>query len=72
MNKVPDPIQTIQVIVAHEVAFDMEKMRKVTGNLLARLGCPKCHSGFDIRFIQERGFVVNSRTLDVQGFPELG
>ena len=39
------------------MAYDLKKMQKVTANVLGRLGCPACHSGFDIRFIQARDYV---------------
>jgi hypothetical protein len=58
--------RTIRVVVPFDVAFALDKMQKVTSNLLGRLGCPNCHSGWDIRFIHERDFVVNPKTLDVQ------
>jgi hypothetical protein len=61
----PDALRPVRVVVSGEVAFDLKKMQKVTANLLGRLGCPACHSGFDIRFIQALDFVVNPKTLEV-------
>lgn len=57
----------VRVSVPAEVAFSLEKMNKVTAGILGRLGCPGCHSGFDIRFLVERDFVVNAK-LEI-GYP---
>ena len=65
----PIPTRTVHLVVPREVAFSLEKIQKVTVNLLGRLGCPQCHSGFDIRFIQERDFIADPRTLEVHGLP---
>jgi len=66
------PSRSVRIVVPREVAFNLERMQKVTANLLGRLGCSQCHSGFDIRFLQELDFVVNSKTLEVQGSPIVG
>jgi hypothetical protein len=58
----------VRVVVPTEVLFNFDKMQKVTANVLGRLGCPSCHSGFDIRFLRETDFLVNVKTLDVHGF----
>ena len=55
----------ITVMVPPEVAFDLDKTQVVLKNVLGKLGCPGCTSGFDIRFVLERDFVVNPQTLDV-------
>jgi hypothetical protein len=62
----PMPLRGVRVFVPAEVAFNLEKMQKVTANLLGRLGCPGCHSGFDIRFIHELDFIVNAKTMEIQ------
>ncbi len=66
--------RTVQVAVSPEIAFDAKKMQKVTATLLGRLGCPGCHSGFDIRYRQLLDFVVNPKTLELEGreFEQLG
>jgi hypothetical protein len=56
----------VRVVVPTDVLFNLDRMQKVTANLLGRLGCPACHSGFDIRFLRETDFLVNAKTLDVQ------
>jgi hypothetical protein len=40
---------------------DLDTLNKVTGVVLGKLGCGQCHSGFDIRFNQERIFVLNEQ-----------
>jgi hypothetical protein len=57
----------VRVVVPTDVLFSLDKMQKVTANLLGRLGCTTCHSGFDIRFVRETDFLVNAKTLDVHG-----
>ncbi len=57
----------VRVNVPFDVLFSLDKMQRVTANVLARLGCPSCHSGYDIRFLLESEFLVNAKTLDVQG-----
>ena len=57
----------IRTVVPSDVLFSLDKMQRVTANLLGRLGCPTCHSGFDIRFVRETDFLVNAKTLDVHG-----
>lgn len=54
----------VHVTVPAAVAFDLESMNKVARDVVARLGCDNCHSGWDIRFRTARQFVVNEK-LDV-------
>ena len=65
----PVPIRTINIHLTRDVANDLGKMQKVTANVLGRLGCPQCHSGHILNFLEIREFVVNPKTLDVH---ELG
>ena len=53
--------KVIKVKVPASVAFDLKKMNKVTAEVLGRLGCPGCHSGYDLRFDFERQFVFNEK-----------
>jgi hypothetical protein len=50
---------TVRVSVPSKVFYDLEKMQAATKEILGRLGCSSCHSGFDIRFRQESEFRVN-------------
>jgi len=49
----------VRVTVPASIARDLDRMAVVTKDVLGRLGCPQCHSGFDIRFDIEREFFVN-------------
>ncbi len=60
--------RAIYVSVPASVAFDLKKMQKVTETVLGRLGCPGCHSGFDIRFDFERRFQFNEKLEMERGF----
>lgn len=55
----PKKHRTVRVTVPVKVAFDLGRMQEVTESVLDRLGCPQCHSGWDIRFDMERNFVVD-------------
>lgn len=46
----------VQVSIPAGAANDLKVMQKITANVLGKLGCLACHSGFDIRFIQEELF----------------
>ncbi|MGE0403908.1 MAG: hypothetical protein AB7T06_44785 [Kofleriaceae bacterium] len=52
------PIVTVSVPA--KLAANLKDMEKLTANVLGKLGCPGCHSGFDIRFRQELEFVANA------------
>ncbi len=49
----------VHVSVPVGIYYNADKMAMVTKEVLGRLGCLACHSGFDIRFQQEVEFVVN-------------
>jgi hypothetical protein len=53
--------KAIYVTVPVSVAYDMGKMHKITETVLGKLGCPGCHSGFDIRFDFERRFAFDEK-----------
>lgn len=53
--------RTVRVSIPAKVAFDLDSMQQVTANILERLGCPACHSGWDIRFDMERQFLVDEK-----------
>ncbi len=58
-------LRQVHVLVPHGVANDLKKMERVTASVLGRLGCGGCHSGYDIRWIQELGYTVNPQSLEV-------
>jgi hypothetical protein len=64
----PDPWRPINVYVTRDIAFNLEKMNKVTAQVLDRIGCGGCHSGRILFFHQLENFVVNPQTLNVQEF----
>jgi hypothetical protein len=43
----------VHVSVPAGAANNLALMQKITASILGKLGCLGCHSGFDIRFIQE-------------------
>ena len=60
MNEIkPGQHGVVYVSVPSQVFYDFEKMHVATKEILGRLGCGQCHSGFDIRFHQEIEFHVN-------------
>ena len=50
----------VTVRVPVDVAFDLEKAQAVQREVLGRLGCQGCTSGFDIRFVHETEFIVDA------------
>jgi len=68
-----DPMPAVvNVYVPKEASFDLQKMQKVTAEILGRLGCPGCHSGRILHFRTLEDFVVNPKTLEVQELGVLG
>lgn len=57
----------VHVTIPSSVAFNLEKIQQIQKNVLGRLGCQACCSGFDIRFIQEMDFKFNEKAELVQG-----
>lgn len=60
---VNDRMVTIDVPMS--IAQDKGKMDQVMNNVLHHLGCPGCHSGWDLRFRHLRDLTVDARTLAV-------
>ena len=42
--------RTVHIGVPRRVSDDLKHMTAITAQVLGRLGCPGCHSGFDLRF----------------------
>ena len=53
--------KAVRVTVPARVAYRLPEIQKVTAEVLGRLGCPECHSGFDIRFDAVSQFVVDEQ-----------
>jgi hypothetical protein len=51
----------VRVTIPADVAFDLDQFQSVQKDILGRLGCMACCSGFDIRFDIQRRFVVDSK-----------
>jgi hypothetical protein len=56
----------VRIQVPPSVMYDLEKMQKVTANVLDRLGCGGCHSGRVLDFVHLDEFTVDPKTLDVK------
>jgi hypothetical protein len=52
---------TIRVQLPAKVAYSPDALKKSIGNLLERLGCPKCFSGADCLFHLERDFLLDAK-----------
>lgn len=61
------PKGPVVVSIPATLGNDFEKMNKITKDVLGRLGCAGCHSGFDLRFQHEREFVFNAKAEMVRG-----
>jgi hypothetical protein len=49
----------VNVRVPAEVAYDLDKIQQIQKDILGRLGCMACCSGWDIRYILENEFIVD-------------
>jgi hypothetical protein len=69
-----DPIagRPVNIYVSKEIAFDIDKMSKITKSILGRLGCEGCHSGRLLLYHTLEDFVVNPRTLEVEELGGIG
>ncbi|MEU6232221.1 hypothetical protein [Kitasatospora sp. NPDC047058] len=69
----PDPWATgreINITVPVGVAGDLDRMTDVIKKVMTHLGCPTCHSGFDLRFRQSLDFVVSPKGEVAQGIAQ--
>jgi hypothetical protein len=67
----PVPLRTaraVQVSLPLQVSNDLEGVQNAIGNVLGKLGCMACCSGFDIEFRNELDLIRVDEKLDVQGF----
>ena len=65
----PVPWRAVNVYVNRDISFNLEKMTKITAQVLNRIGCGGCHSGRILFFHTLEDFVVDPKTLAVE---ELG
>ena len=63
--------ETVNVHVPIEVMWDSDRLAGLKKDILGRLGCLACTSGFDIRWRTRREYVVNP-ALEVRELSEFG
>lgn len=63
--------ETVNVHVPIEVMWDSERLAGLKKDILGRLGCLACTSGFDIRWRTRREYIVNP-ALEVRELSEFG
>ena len=66
LNPQPIPPGVVRINISSEVAYDLDKMQKITAEVLSRIGCGGCHSGRILDFVHLDEFVVNPETLEVR------
>jgi len=60
--------RTVNIYVSRDIAFDLDKLNKVTAKVLGRLGCTGCHSGRYLLYHTLEDFIVNPKTLEPEEF----
>jgi hypothetical protein len=63
--------EVVHVTVPVDVLWSFDKMIGLKKQILDRLGCVACTSGFDLRFRSVREFVV-SPELEIKAVNEIG
>jgi len=53
--------RVVRVSVPANVLNDLDSIQRVQADVLGRLGCPSCCSGFDIRLDLVRQFLVDEQ-----------
>ena len=51
----------VRITLPANVAYDPKALKKSIANIVERLGCPKCFSGADCFFTNERDLVIDSK-----------
>lgn len=51
----------VRVSIPPDVHNDINKFQKIQKDILGKLGCMACCSGWDIRFNVQRQFLVNTK-----------
>jgi hypothetical protein len=62
----------VDVAVSARVTDDIDTLQKTIGNVLGKLGCGACCSGFDIAFRRELDMFTVDENLEVRGFGRFG
>jgi hypothetical protein len=55
----------VRIYVTRDIAYNFDKITKVTQSVLGKLGCDGCHSGRILDFKILEDFVVNTKTLEI-------
>lgn len=59
--------QPVTVVLPRKNIGNIDNVNKIVESTLGKLGCPRCFSGFDLRF-RPGDLVVNPQTLEVDQF----
>jgi hypothetical protein len=60
--------RVVQVTLPAEVANNLEKFQRVQKDILGKLGCMACCSGWDIRWDVFQNFHVDEKLNVIEGF----
>jgi hypothetical protein len=60
------PRSRVSVYVPTRALYDLDAMQEITKSVLGKLGCPSCHSGRILDFIELDEFVAHPETLEVR------
>jgi hypothetical protein len=58
----------VNAVLAPEVSDNIDRVKEAVAHIVERLGCPQCHSGFDIAFRQELDLITVDKEMNVQKF----
>ncbi|MFN6273843.1 MAG: hypothetical protein ACK4XH_10520 [Microcystis sp.] len=61
----------VSVVLDAGISNDIERVKEAIARIVARLGCPACHSGFDIAFRNELDLITVDKKLNVQAFGKI-
>jgi hypothetical protein len=62
----PASPQVVHVIVPKGGTHNLQTSQRAIASALGRLGCDHCHSGFDIRLLEEEVVLVANKAGQVQ------
>lgn len=54
-------IKPVRVTLPKQVAYDLDRFQAIQKDILGKLGCLACCSGYDIRWEFEQRFIVDSK-----------
>ena len=66
----PRSSDTVRVYLPSHAAHDLDAVGKISRQVLEKLGCPGCTSGFEIRFIELRDAVSSAGLMISESSPE--